>query len=155
MAAPRLRVLTAGLLAGLVCAAAAAGVSPVSAPAWSGLDAHQRAVLAPLEDDWDGMSQISRRKWLGIAERHDRLSADEQARMQVRMKDWARLHPDQRARARERYRALRALPPEQRGNLNAAWERYQNLPPEARKAAETAPLRRPAVPLPSHSIRDR
>lgn len=140
MAAARLAVLIVGLCLGLSCAAAS--IAPGGTPRWTELDERERAVLAPLQDEWNGMAAVQRRKWLGIAGRYDRLSADEQMRMQARMRDWARLHPDERNQARDRYRALRNMPPERRGNLNAEWERYQNLPPEARKPrAIEAPLR--------------
>lgn len=129
MAAARLAVLIAGLL----LSAAAAAITPGGVPRWAELGDHQRAVLAPLHEDWNDMGADQRRKWLGIAARYDRLSAAAQERVHARMRDWALLHPAERDQARERYRALREMPPEQRGNLNAAWERYQNLPPEARK----------------------
>ena len=145
MAAARLLILIACLL----CSAlASARVLPLAAPAWAELDARQHEVLAPLEADWDGMTPVSRRKWLGICARYDRLSADEQVRIQVRMRDWARLNPDERSRARMQYRAMQKLPPDRRSNLHAEWERYQNLPPEGRRPEAVTPApRRPGAAL--------
>ncbi len=145
MVAARLLLLIACLF---FSALATARVMPLAAPVWAELNARQHEVLAPLVDDWDGMAPVSRRKWLGISDRYDRLSADEQARIQRRMRDWARLNPDERSRARMQYRAMQKLSPDRRSNLHAEWERYQNLPPEGRRPAEvTSAPRRPGAAL--------
>lgn len=145
MAATRLFILTLCLL---LSPFALARVTSLAAPGWHELNAQQQAILAPLADDWDGMAAVSRQKWLGISSRYDRLSADEQSRLQARMRDWARLNPDERSRAREHYRALQQLPAERRSNLHAEWERYQNLPLEGRRQLETTSSpRRPGAAL--------
>ena len=66
-------------------------------PGWSQLTAPQKAVLAPLARDWDGLDNIQRRKWLGIVERYPGMKPEEQQRMQERMREWAALTPEQRA----------------------------------------------------------
>ena len=91
MAATRLVILILSLL---LSPFALAGVTPLAAPGWNELNAQQQSILAPLADDWDGMTAVSRHKWLGISNRYDHLSADEQSRIQTRMHDWARLNPD-------------------------------------------------------------
>lgn len=145
MVVPRLVVLICCLLLSL---AAGAQITPVLAPEWVELAPHQQSVLAPLADDWGTMSAVSRLKWVGISNRYDHLSADEQSRIQTRMRDWARLNPDERSRARDRYRALQALPAERRSNLHAEWERYQNLPPEGQRSQDTSSApRRPGAAL--------
>ncbi|MBR0568871.1 DUF3106 domain-containing protein [Azoarcus sp. L1K30] len=145
MAATRLLILICCLL---LSAAADARITPVLAPGWSELAPHQQQALAPLAEDWDGMSAVSRLKWIGISNRYEHLSADEQSRIQARMRDWARLDPDARRRARDRYRAMQALPAERRNNLHEEWERYQNLPPEGRRPQDaTSAPRRPGDAL--------
>lgn len=102
-------------------------------PGWSMLGAQQQSVLAPLATEWDTLDNIGRKKWLGIAERYPRLSRDEQARLQERMREWARLTPEQRARARDTYREFKQLPGEQKEAVKQKWEAYANLPAEERQ----------------------
>jgi hypothetical protein len=99
------------------------------------------------------LESINRRKWLQIAERYPKLGKDEQARIQRRMRDWAKLTPEQRKAAREKYRNVRAAPPEQREALKQMWSEYQALPEDERnrlkqqsaaKSGKT-PLTKPAT----------
>ncbi|NMG66302.1 DUF3106 domain-containing protein [Azoarcus indigens] len=143
MAAPRYAVLILALVA-----AQAVSAAPVLAPSWRELGQHQKEILSPLADEWGELSAASRRKWVGIADRYDKLSTDEQARMQARMRDWARLQPAERQKAREGYLRLRDIPAEVRGNLNAEWERFQSLPPESRRdVVNAAQMRRPGAAI--------
>lgn len=126
----RALILCLGLFA---CEASMAGVTRLSAPGWNGLGERQREILAPLAEEWGDLSAVQRRKWIGIAGRYDGLSAEEQGRIQTRMRDWARLQPAQRQQARSQYRLLRdGAAAGRRGNLSVEWERYQSLPPEER-----------------------
>ncbi len=133
MAAARLAVL----ILGLALLAPAGAVTPAGAPAWHELSAAQRHVLAPLEAEWATLDSAGRQTWIGVAERYEDLTPDEQARLQRRMREWARLSPDERERARDQYRALRSMPPEQRESLREEWQRYRSLPPEERRRRAT------------------
>ena len=97
---------------------------------WRSLSAPQRRALAPLEQDWDSIDMQRRRKWLEIASRFSSLSSDEQARMQDRMRDWARLSPIERSQARIIFQQAQKITPETR---QAKWEAYQALAPEQRQ----------------------
>lgn len=99
-------------------------------PTWQALKASQKLVLAPLERDWDGIDASSRSKWLNIATRFDALPADEQTRMQERMRSWARSSPAERQQARIGFQGAQQLAADQR---QAKWEAYQALTPEQRR----------------------
>jgi hypothetical protein len=108
----------------------------------------QRDVLAPLKDDWMSLSQERQRKWLEIAARYPRMSAEEQQRLQRRMTDWAQRTPEERHNARLQYREARRLHPDDR---RARWEAYQAMTQQQRDALaeEAAPRRQgtgPAAP---------
>jgi hypothetical protein len=105
--------------------AAAAG------PAWSELTPRQQAALAPLRNEWATMDAPRREKWLELAGRFPRMSADEQARVRQRMSEWARMSPEQRGQARLNFQEARQLPPQER---QSRWEAYQSLSPEQRRA---------------------
>lgn len=123
-------------------------------PAWSQLKPEQQRVLAPLKDDWSNLEGPRKRKWIGIANRYPQLPAEEQARVQRRMKDWAALTPEQRSSAREFYRDLEKLPPEQKQAIRDKWEQYQQLPEDKRRelsvASPKASPNAPPTPLPQN-----
>jgi len=118
-------------------------------PAWHGLSATQKKILAPLERDWDGLDAGRKSKWLEVAQRFPALPADEQARMQERMRDWTRLSAAERQLARAGFQAAaQQLNP---GDRQAKWEAYQALPPEKRqqladKAAKKQAPKKVGVP---------
>ncbi len=125
-------------------------------PQWAALSAQDREALAPLADEWDKLEDFRRRKWLGIAERYPRMSAEEQQRLHVRMKQWTGLTPAQRRQARERYRNVQNLHPEAREALKQQWFEYATLPEEERmrlidaarpRRAERIPSAKPPAPL--------
>jgi hypothetical protein len=111
-----------------VVTAAFAGPLTIWTPDWAELPMDTQQVLAPLGPEWNQLEPTSRRKWLQIAERFPRMGRDEQARVQRRMRDWAKLTPDQRKAAREKYRNVRQATPEQREALKKMWSEYQSLP---------------------------
>ncbi|MGS0759360.1 DUF3106 domain-containing protein, partial [Roseateles sp. GG27B] len=47
----------------------------------------QKQTLAPLERDWDKLESSNKSKWLEVAARFPALPADEQTRLQERMRD--------------------------------------------------------------------
>lgn len=106
-------------------------------PDWKDLNADQKAVLAPLEEDWNNMERFRRKKWLEIAARYPNLSEAEQERVRERMQAWASLTPAQRQAARERFRELsRQTNAEERAALAQKWADYQNLPESVRARLE-------------------
>ena len=106
-------------------------------PDWKDLNADQKAVLAPLEEDWNNMERFRRKKWLEIAARYPNLSEAEQERVRERMQAWASLTPAQRQAARERFRELsRQTNAEERAALAQKWADYQNLPENVRARLE-------------------
>ena len=86
----------------LAQASQAAIVPPLPQPSWKQLSTEQQRILAPLSGEWDMMEGFRRKKWLGIAQRYQSLSPEEQARMQRRMTSWAKLTPEERKHARDR-----------------------------------------------------
>lgn len=125
-------------------------------PAWSQLSGQQQNTLAPLAKDWDGMENIRKKKWLGIAERYPSMKPDEQQRMQDRMREWAKLSPTERTKVRDTYKDFKQLPPEQKQVVKQKWEAYSNLPPdEKQRIRETSKssklLAQPAAVPPTNS----
>lgn len=100
-------------------------------------------MLAPLHDDWPNLDGTRKRKWIAIANRYPQLSADEQSRVQRRMKEWASLTPEQRANARDFYRDLEKLTPEEKQTVREKWEAYQQLPEDKRRQLATSAPRAP------------
>jgi len=106
----------------------AAIIPPLKQPKWAELSPQQREILAPLSGEWDKLESFRRKKWLGIVQRYPALSADEQQRIQRRMKAWADLTPEERKRAREQFKTLQKVPAEQRQTVKQRWQEYQSLP---------------------------
>jgi hypothetical protein len=107
-------------------------LSEILPPNWTQLRPQQRQILAPLQSEWDSLDDARRNKWLRIADRYPRMAAEEQRRVQTRMKQWTDLTPEQRRRARERYQRLQNISPKQRQGLKEKWQEYESLP-EAEK----------------------
>lgn len=103
-------------------------------PAWGQLTAQQQSTLAPIQGEWDQLEPIRKRKWLGIAQRYPKMKAEEQQRVQRRMKEWASLTPEQRRAAREKYREFELLPQEERQAMREKWEQYQQELAERERA---------------------
>lgn len=134
----------------LVQASQAAIVPPLPQPSWKQLSTEQQRILAPLSGEWDMMEGFRRKKWLGIAQRYQSLSPEEQARMQRRMTSWAKLTPEERKHARDRYLSLQKASPEKKESVKQKWEQYKELP-EAEKARLKAEAARKAAPRPAPS----
>ena len=110
-------------------------------PLWSELSPKQQAVLAPIAAEWDKLDTTRRKKWVTIANRFPKMSAEEQYRLQTRMQDWASLTPAQRRVARENFQTLRQLPHSERGNVKQKWLQNQQKAapaPAAEPATEAA-----------------
>lgn len=159
------RAAVAGIALGLALLSPIhAAVPQLTQPAWKELSVGHRQILAPLAGEWDKLEPWRRKKWIGIAERYPSMGAEEQDRIQRRMKDWAKLTPEERRAAREKYKNLKKAPPEHREAVKQQWQEYKALPEEekqrlkaqagprkpVRKAAEAAkPLSLPpSAPAP-------
>jgi hypothetical protein len=101
----------------------------------------QQQALAPLAQLWPTMTEPHKRKWLAISQNFGQLSADEQATVQGRMREWAALSPQQRTAARLNYADAKQLLQEDK---KAKWEAYQALSPEARQKLAA---QQPVVPV--------
>ena len=121
-------------------------------PAWSQLTTQQKIILAPLANEWEGIENVRKKKWLGIADRYPSMKPDEQLRTQERMQEWARLTPAQRAKIRDSYKDFNQLPAEQKTVVKKKWEAYSNLPNEekqrVREGGKSAKLLTPPPVLP-------
>ena len=104
-----------------------AAVSPNAA--WAALTPAQRATLKPLEREWGAINGNRRQKWLEVAERLPRMSADDRARVQARMVEWATMTPQQRAQVRLQFQEAKQVAPQ---NRKESWDAYQALPPDER-----------------------
>lgn len=123
-------------------------IPPLPQPTWAELNGEQKRVLAPLAAEWDKMDGFRRKKWLGIAQRYQSMSPDEQVRTQRRMTAWAKLTPDERKRAREKYRSMQKAPPEKKEEVKLKWQEYKDLPEgeKTRLKAEAAHKPTPRPP---------
>ncbi len=103
-------------------------------PRWRDLSAGERAVLQPLERDWDSINAARKQKWRELAARYPKLPAAEQQRISSRMHAWTTMTPAERGRARLNYQESRQITPQER---QAGWEAYQALPPERKRQLAT------------------
>jgi hypothetical protein len=134
--------LVLGLAApALAQAGTGSGSGTTGGPAWSALNPQQQQTLAPLQRDWSSLDAGRKQKWLELAARYPGMPADQQARVQQRMSEWARMTPEQRGQARLNFQQAQAVPSPDR---QAQWQAYQALPPE-RKAALAQQAARPPV----------
>lgn len=118
----------------LAVAQATASTKPLPSlpgrPLWMDLSESQQQALAPLVQLWPTMTEPHKRKWLAISQNFGQLSADEQATVQGRMREWAALSPQQRVAARLNYADAKQLLQEDK---KAKWEAYQALSPQAKQ----------------------
>jgi len=106
-------------------------------PAWKDLSTEQRQALAPLQGVWAELATESKRKWMVMSKNYQQMSADEQGKLQSRMKSWAALPRSERIEARQNFVATQKISPELK---NQQWEAYQQLSPEEKqKLAAKAP----------------
>jgi hypothetical protein len=120
-----------GLLGLLFVLLGTGGPAAAEPTAWEALTPEQRQALGPLQRDWPSLDASRRSKWLEVATRFPRMSADEQRRLQERMTQWTRLTPAERERARLQFQETRQLPADEK---RARWEAYQALSEEERQA---------------------
>lgn len=94
---------------------------------WDNLTPAQKQTLAPLASEWNGFLPTRRQKWIVIANKIQKMSPEEQKRVQDKMQAWTTLTPAQRTAARENYLRSNKLHPEQRCQH---WQEYQQLTDE-------------------------
>jgi len=141
--------------ASVVSTAQTVSPAPVAAPAktvvaqasagrgWHELSPAQREILNPLASAWPSLSQSHKRKWLEMTRSYGSLPADEQTKMQGRMKEWVALSPQQRIQARLNFAKTKELSKELTAEeKKAKWEAYQSLSSEEKqKLADRAPAK--------------
>ncbi|WP_395059830.1 DUF3106 domain-containing protein [Polaromonas sp.] len=112
-------------------------------PGWNELTPAQREILNPLASAWPSLSQSHKRKWLEMTRSYGSLPADEQTKMQGRMKEWVALSPQQRIQARLNFAKTKELSKELTAEeKKAKWEAYQSLSTEEKqKLADKAPTK--------------
>jgi hypothetical protein len=128
---------------------AAKGGAPERGPEWSQLTPEQQRILNPLAEDWPNIEGKRRNKWVVIAGRYPQMTAQEQQRLQSRMKQWASMTPEEHAQVRERYKKLKEMPPEKRDAIQRKWREYEGLTEDEKKKLRQAHPGRP----PAHSGR--
>ena len=99
-------------------------------PTWAELTRSQQEALRPLAQDWPGLSELHKRKWLVLSQNYDEFSPQEQHKLQQRMSDWASLTARERAQARLHFAEVQQLPEDKR---REKWEAYQALSDEQRR----------------------
>lgn len=116
---------------------------------WKDLTPAQQQALEPLAGEWNGIEPIRKQKWLGIAKRYARMTPDEQARVQRRMREWVGMSADERRQIRQNYARAQKLNPAQKA---VSWEEYQMLTDEQKKElAAKAATKKQVVNLPTPS----
>jgi len=109
----------------------AADKIPAKGKPWAALTVQEQQALHPLKNDWQQLEPLRQRKWLEVASRFGSMPAEERARIQERMAQWAAMTPAQRTSARLQFQEARQLSP---GERQARWAAYQALPDEQRRA---------------------
>jgi len=130
--------LVAAIIVALLLFAIPAARAEDRGPDWNQLTPSQQQILAPLKDDWANIEGPRRYKWIDIAKRYPSMTAEQQARLQRRMKQWASLSPEERAQVRERYKRLREMPPDQREAIRQKWREYDSLTEEEKDTLRQA-----------------
>jgi hypothetical protein len=124
-ATPKLRAAPWLAVAALSAVLAAAAHAAERGPLWGSLTSVQQQALAPLQRDWSSIPAEPKQKWLEVAGRLPKMSADERARVQERMAEWSRMTPAERAQARVQFQEVRRLSADER---QTRWQEYQQLP---------------------------
>ena len=109
---------------------------------WKDLTPAQQHTLAPLAPEWDQMEPLRRQKWLGIIKRYASMNADEQTRVQERMREWVKLTPEERRQVRQNFARAKKIDPSQK---NTQWESYQQLSDDEKKELAAKAAVKPQV----------
>jgi len=106
----------------------------VQVPAWNELSDKQREQLAPLADQWDGLSASRRVRALERLERRERwesMTPEQREKLRKGARNFRDLPPELREKMRASMQAMRALPEDERRQL---WEVWRSRTPEQRRA---------------------
>jgi len=122
-------------------APALAAVPLIVPPTWAELPPQKQQILAPLSGEWNQLESWRKNKWLEIATRYPQMGAEEQQRIQRRMKAWVNLTPEERKAAREKYKNVQQASVEQREALKQMWSEYQTLPDDEKERLKQAAAR--------------
>lgn len=118
---------------------------------WKNLTVSQKESLAPLENDWDKLNAVQKRKWLEVADKMEKMSLEEKRRFQNHIRDWLNLTPEQRRMARQNFLGFKKLDPVKK---TEKWKEYQQLPEERKRAlAEKARSKRRLTSLADETIK--
>jgi hypothetical protein len=107
---------------------------------WRDLDAEQQKALGPLASQWDGLSEVQKRKWLVIVQNQGKLTPAERAVQHSRMTEWVGLSRQQREQARFNFDEVKRVPVEER---KAKWEAYQALSAAEKQRLADSAAKRP------------
>ena len=111
-------------------------------PAWSQLRESERAILSPLESDWESLSPDRKQKWVQVAQKFEKLPSNEQERLLSRMTEWVKLSTNERRIARDNYLQSLNIPAEKKAE---AWQAYQQLSPEEKKKLAEGANKKPSL----------
>jgi len=100
---------------------------------WNRLNQTQRAMLAPLQSQWDQLPPRRQQRMAAHAEHWMQLPPERRAQIQQRMTRWAQMTPEQRRDAAHGEEAFRAMPETDRQRVLDAYRRFQSLTPEQRR----------------------
>lgn len=118
---------------------------------WKNLTVSQKESLEPLENDWDKLNAVQKRKWLEVADKMEKMSLEEKRRFQNHIRDWLNLTPEQRRMARQNFLGFKKLDPVKK---TEKWKEYQQLPEERKRAlAEKARSKRRLTSLADETIK--
>lgn len=116
-------------------------------PTWAELTAGQQKVLAPLAPQWSSFDVNHKTKWLAISEKYEKMTPEQQQRLEKNISDWAKMTPEQHRLARESYARTKKLDTEQK---TALLQQYQQLSEEQKqKLADDAKVKKNIANLPS------
>jgi Protein of unknown function (DUF3106) len=104
--------------------------APEQSPRWRDLKAATQQALMPLQEVWPSISRDQKLKWMEVAQRMPHMTADERARVQLRMSEWVMLGPVERGQTRLNFQQVKQLPPGQR---QTQWQTYLALPEEEKR----------------------
>jgi hypothetical protein len=114
--------------------------------AWDDLSAEQQQLLAPLEDNWDGLPDARRQNILNGVRRWQSLTPEQQQQAQRRFQEWNRRPRDEREIIRERFQNFRSLDPQQQRAIRERFRDFQNLPEDRRRILRERFENRPLPP---------
>ena len=96
-------------------------------PSWIELKSYQQEILRPLEQNWETMDSIQKKKWLKITRYYLKKTPQEQDRIQSQMKSWSMITSEQRDQARKRFGEIEKLPAVKRRGVLQKWHNTDEM----------------------------